>query len=72
MVSWRAAADMTEATVNRIVPNLAHGHPGVVLASVKVILIYLMRLDAESEKARSLIRKLAPPLVSMMHNEAEI
>ena len=63
---------MNEVTVNRVVPNLAHSHPAVVLSSVKVILIYLMRLDSESDKAKSLIRKLAPPLVSLMHTECEM
>jgi len=34
--------------------------------------MYLNNLEAYSDKARSLTRKLAPPLISLMNNEPEI
>jgi AP-1 complex subunit beta-1 len=51
---------------------LAHSNPGVVLSATKIVLMYLNNLEAYSDKARSLTRKLAPPLISLMNNEPEI
>lgn len=51
---------------------MAHSNPGVVLSATKIVLMYLNNLEAYSDKARSLTRKLAPPLISLMNNEPEI
>ena len=61
---------VNDETVQRIIPNLAHSNPAVVLAATRFILKYLG--TQEGDKARTLQRKLAPPLISLMNNEPEI
>ena len=51
---------------------MAHSNPGVVLSATKIVLMYLNNLEAYSDKARALTRKLAPRLISLMNNEPEI
>ena len=51
---------------------MAHSNPAVVLSATKLVLMYLNNLESYSDKARSLTRKLAPPLISLMNNEPEI
>jgi AP-1 complex subunit beta-1 len=51
---------------------MAHTNPSVVLSACKLVILFLSALEANSDKARSLQRKLAPPLISLMNNEPEI
>lgn len=62
---------INEENVQRIIPNLAHQNPAVVLSAAKVILKFMDTID-NSEKSRSICRKLAPPLISLMNNAPEI
>jgi vesicle coat complex subunit len=57
--------------IQRIIPNLAHQNSAVVLAAAKVIIKYLDFVQ-DLEKIRSICRKMAPPLISLMNNEPEI
>jgi vesicle coat complex subunit len=57
--------------IQRIIPNLAHQNSAVVLSASKVLLKYLDYVS-ETEKIRSICRKMAPPLISLMNNEPEI
>mmetsp|Transcript_18641 Transcript_18641/g.33694 ORF Transcript_18641/g.33694 Transcript_18641/m.33694 type:complete len:877 (+) Transcript_18641:16-2646(+) len=60
-----------ESVIERVVPRLAHSNPAVVLSAVKVIMKYMDFL-ASTELIRSLNRKLAPSLVSLLGAEPEI
>jgi len=57
--------------IQRIIPNLAHSNAAVVLSATKVIMRYL-DFVSETEKVRSICRKMAPPLISLMNSEPEI
>lgn len=57
--------------IQRVIPNLAHSNSAVVLSATKVILRYLDQVT-ETEKMRSICRKMAPPLISLMNSEPEI
>lgn len=57
--------------ISRIIPNLAHNNAAVVLSSAKVISKFMNYIN-ETEKIRSICRKMAPPLISMMNNDPEI
>lgn len=57
--------------IQRIIPNLAHQNAAVVLSASKVIIKYL-DFVSETEKIRSICRKMAPPLISLMNNDPEI
>jgi AP-1 complex subunit beta-1 len=57
--------------INRIIPNLAHSNAAVVLSAAKVITKYMDYVN-ETEKIRSICRKMAPPLISLMNSDAEI
>ena len=57
--------------IQRIIPNLAHSNSAVVLSAAKVIIRYL-DFVTDSEKVRSICRKMAPPLISLMNSEPEI
>ena len=60
-----------EETIQRVIPNLAHSNSAVVLSATKVILKYLDYVQG-LDKVRSICRKLAPPLVSLMGGDPEI
>ena len=60
-----------DETISRIIPHLAHSNSAVVLSAAKVIMKY-MDWVKETEKIRSICRKMAPPLVSLMNNDPEI
>lgn len=53
-------------------PNLAHSNSAVVLSATKVILKYLDYMTGDTEMVRSVCRKMAPPLISLMNSEPEI
>lgn len=65
------ASEIPDETIQRVIPNLAHRNPAVVLSATKVILKY-MDFIHDADKIRSISRKMAPPLISLMNNEPEI
>eukprot|EP01134_Creolimax_fragrantissima_P004200 CFRG4200T1 len=55
----------------RVLPRLQHANTAVVLSAVKVVMKYLEFVD-DSNFAKTMERKLAPPLVTMMSVEPEV
>jgi len=60
-----------EGILDKVVPRMAHSNPAVVLAAVKIVLV-LMDYVVDPEIVRTLCRRLAPNLVSLMSSESEI
>jgi vesicle coat complex subunit len=60
-----------EGAVQRVVPHLSHSNAAVVLSAAKVLIKYMDYID-DVDKLRSICRKLAPPLVSLMSSNPEI
>jgi AP-1 complex subunit beta-1 len=60
-----------DETIQRVIPNLAHSNCAVVLSATKVIMKYMDFVQG-LDKIRSICRKLAPPLISLMGGDPEI
>lgn len=60
-----------ESILERVVPRLAHANPAVVMSAVKVIMKYLDMISSP-DAIRSLCKKLAPSLVTLVNSEPEI
>mmetsp|Transcript_23909 Transcript_23909/g.23665 ORF Transcript_23909/g.23665 Transcript_23909/m.23665 type:complete len:873 (-) Transcript_23909:35-2653(-) len=60
-----------ESILERVVPRLAHANPAVVMSAVKVIMKYLDMISSP-DSIRSLCKKLAPSLVTLVNSEPEI
>ncbi|KAK9908655.1 hypothetical protein WJX75_001085 [Coccomyxa subellipsoidea] len=60
-----------ESIVERVVPRLQHANSAVVLSAVKVVLLQLP-LIADEAATKALIKKLGPPLVTLLSEEAEV
>jgi AP-1 complex subunit beta-1 len=63
-----------EGIIERVTPRLQHANSAVVMSAVKVILSYMeiMGNNQNSDTIRTLTRKLAPPLVTLLNSQAEI
>ncbi|KAJ7147265.1 adaptin N terminal region-domain-containing protein [Mycena filopes] len=55
----------------RVVPQFQHANGGVVLAAVKVIMIHIRGVRRE-DLIKQLIRKMAPPLVTLLSSPPEV
>ncbi|KAJ3189878.1 AP-2 complex subunit beta [Gaertneriomyces sp. JEL0708] len=66
-VDAREAADIAE----RVVPRLQHANASLVLSAIRVLMIYLDYITNE-EVLKNVMRKLAPPLVTLLSSEPEI
>lgn len=64
------ASDKSEAShiIERVIPQLQHSNPSVVLSSIKVILQNVHKVD-DSE---SVLKKLSAPLVSLLSTPPEV
>lgn len=60
-----------EGIIERVTPRLQHANSAVVLSAVKVIMKFLEKV-ADADTERSLARKMAPPLVTLLSTEPEI
>ena len=60
-----------ESIVERITPRLAHANPAVVVSAIKVIIKFL-DLITTPDLVRSISKKLAPSVVSLINSEPEI
>ncbi|KAF8127611.1 adaptin N terminal region-domain-containing protein [Boletus edulis] len=60
-----------EHICERVVPQFQHANGSVVLAAVKVIMIH-MRTIRREELSKQLIRKMAPPLVTLLSSPPEV
>ncbi|KAF7323774.1 AP complex subunit beta [Mycena kentingensis (nom. inval.)] len=61
----------SERICERIVPQLQHGNVSVVLAAVKVVMIHMHGVNRE-DMVKQLVRKMAPPLVTLLSSPAEV
>jgi len=60
-----------EGIIERVTPRLQHANSSVVMSAVKVVLRYMEEVTNQ-ETVRTLSRKLAPPLVTLLNAEPEI
>lgn len=60
-----------EGIIERVSPRLQHANSAVVMSAVKVILRYMEEITNQ-EVTRTLSKKLAPPLVTLLNSEPEI
>ncbi|KAJ2385771.1 hypothetical protein H4S02_004170 [Coemansia sp. RSA 2611] len=65
------SSDDAETVIERIMPRLQHGNSGVVLVSVKVI-AYMMNYVARTDTLEPILRKLSPPLVTLLSSGPEV
>ncbi|KAJ3055615.1 hypothetical protein HK097_009942 [Rhizophlyctis rosea] len=57
--------------VERVMPRLQHANASVVMNAVKVLMVYLNYVNDE-DTTKQIIRKLAPPLVTLLSSEPEL
>lgn len=60
-----------EGIIERVTPRLQHANAAVVMSAVKVILRFLDEVTNQ-ETVRTISKKLAPPLVTLLNAEPEI
>ncbi|TFY66999.1 hypothetical protein EVJ58_g1906 [Rhodofomes roseus] len=60
-----------EHICERVVPQFQHANGSVVLAAVKVIMIHMRHVKSENLN-KQMIRKMAPPLVTLLSNPPEV
>ncbi|KAJ2633659.1 hypothetical protein H4R22_000317 [Coemansia sp. RSA 1290] len=65
------SSEDAETVIERILPRLQHGNSGVVLVSVKVI-AYMMNYVSKTETLEPILRKLSPPLVTLLTSGPEV
>ncbi|PFH50356.1 hypothetical protein AMATHDRAFT_177188 [Amanita thiersii Skay4041] len=61
----------SEHICERVVPQFQHINGGVVLAAVKVIMIHIRKVRRE-DLVKQLVRKMAPPLVTLLSSPPEV
>uniref|UniRef100_UPI00358F5E58 AP-1 complex subunit beta-1-like isoform X1 n=2 Tax=Myxine glutinosa TaxID=7769 RepID=UPI00358F5E58 len=66
-----ADAREAQSVCERVSPRLAHANPAVVLSAVKVLLGFANRLE-DQDALETLLKKLAPPLVTLLASEPEL
>lgn len=66
-----ADAREAEGIIERVTPRLQHANSAVVMSAVKVVLRYLDEVTNQ-EVVRTVCKKLAPPLVTLLNAEPEI
>lgn len=60
-----------EEIIDRIIPRLVHNNPAVVLGGVKNVLKFLEYIKNE-DLVKTISRKLAAPLLTLLSTEPEI
>ncbi|XP_032823634.1 AP-1 complex subunit beta-1-like isoform X4 [Petromyzon marinus] len=61
-----------QSVCERVTPRLSHANSGVVLSAVKVLMKFMEVLPKDSEYHSTLLKKLAPPLVTLLSAEPEL
>uniref|UniRef100_A0A673W4F8 Adaptor related protein complex 2 subunit beta 1 n=1 Tax=Salmo trutta TaxID=8032 RepID=A0A673W4F8_SALTR len=56
----------------RVTPRLSHANSAVVLSAVKVLMKFLELLPKELDYYNTLLKKLSPPLVTLLSGEPEV
>ncbi|RDX49052.1 Adaptor protein complex beta subunit [Lentinus brumalis] len=64
-------AGESEHICERVVPQFQHANASVVLTAIKVIMIHMRGITSEN-LTKTLIRKMAPPLVTLLSNPPEV
>ncbi|KAF7336049.1 AP complex subunit beta [Mycena sanguinolenta] len=64
-------AKESEHICERVVPQFQHANGSVVLAAVKVIMIHMRAVERE-DFIKQLVRKMAPPLVTLLSSPPEV
>ncbi|GJN93770.1 hypothetical protein Rhopal_006828-T1 [Rhodotorula paludigena] len=67
------AADEKEAEhiCERVIPQFQHANGSVVLAAIKVIMIHMDRISRD-ELVKNILRKMSPPLVTLVSSAPEV
>ncbi|CAJ0917191.1 unnamed protein product [Ranitomeya imitator] len=61
-----------QSICERVTPRLSHANSAVVLSAVKVLMKFLELLPKDSDYYTMLLKKLAPPLVTLLSGEPEV
>ncbi|KAI9061876.1 Adaptor protein complex beta subunit [Trametes sanguinea] len=61
----------SEHICERVVPQFQHANASVVLSAIKVVMIHMRGIHTENVQ-KTLIRKMAPPLVTLLSNPPEV
>uniref|UniRef100_A0A8B9EUD8 AP complex subunit beta n=1 Tax=Anser cygnoides TaxID=8845 RepID=A0A8B9EUD8_ANSCY len=61
-----------QSICERVTPRLSHANSAVVLSAVKVLMKFLELLPKDSDYYNMLLKKLAPPLVTLLSGEPEV
>ncbi len=61
-----------QSICERVTPRLAHANAAVVLSAVKVLMKFMELIPGDSDFVGTLIKKLAPPLVTLLSSEPEV
>lgn len=56
----------------RVTPRLSHANSAVVLSAVKVLMKFMEMLSKDLDYYSTLLKKLAPPLVTLLSAEPEL
>lgn len=64
-------AKEAETIIEKVIPRLQHANSSVGLAAVKVLMVYLQYIQNKELEA-TMIRKMSPPLVTLLSTESEM
>eukprot|EP00771_Trimastix_marina_P001018 gnl/Trimastix_PCT/2062.p1 GENE.gnl/Trimastix_PCT/2062~~gnl/Trimastix_PCT/2062.p1 ORF type:complete len:857 (+),score=356.29 gnl/Trimastix_PCT/2062:188-2758(+) len=64
-------SETADRVIERVLPRLNHANSAVVISSVKILMLYMERLDNPDHRA-AICRKMAPPLVTQLSASPEI
>lgn len=63
---------MSSSICERVTPRLSHANSAVVLSAVKVLMKFMEMLPKDLDYYGTLLKKLAPPLVTLLSAEPEL
>lgn len=63
---------LSRSICERVTPRLSHANSAVVLSAVKVLMKFLELLPKDSDYYNTLLKKLSPPLVTLLSGEPEV
>lgn len=66
------SASSPQSICERVTPRLSHANSAVVLSAVKVLMKFLELLPKDSDYYNTLLKKLSPPLVTLLSGEPEV
>ncbi|KXJ29424.1 AP-1 complex subunit beta-1 [Exaiptasia diaphana] len=61
-----------QSICERVTPRLSHANAAVVLSAIKVLMKYMEMMTPSSGFVQSVLKKLAPPLVTLLSSEPEV